>query len=78
MSILFRRLSALGLPIGTLTPAAQSSDLPAAAPAAHIARAALEGIAFQVADVLTAMESDSVASNLQNFGSTAAPVPTTS
>jgi glycerol kinase len=27
--------------------------------AAHIARAALEGIAFQVADILTAMESDS-------------------
>ena len=27
--------------------------------AAHIARAALEGIAFQVADLLTAMESDS-------------------
>ncbi len=39
-------------------PAASSAGLTRGATAAHIARAALEGIAFQVADLLRAMEDD--------------------
>ena len=42
----------------------------------HIARAALEGIAFQVNDVIAAMERDA-GTKLRSFVSTAAPVPTT-
>ena len=41
---------------GTPTRAARSSASRAARPRGHIARAALEGIAFQIADVLEAME----------------------
>ena len=42
----------------------------------HIARAVLEGIAFQVNDVIAAMERDA-GTKLRSFVSTAAPVPTT-
>jgi glycerol kinase len=41
------------------------SGLTRGSTAAHIARAALEGIAFQVADVLSAMEADSSGSNIK-------------
>jgi glycerol kinase len=52
-------LPASAAPTGTLTRAARSWALRAAQTAGHIARAALESIAYQTADVLEAMQSDS-------------------
>ena len=53
-----RRSPASARRTGIRTRAARSSASRAARPAAHIARAALESIAFQVADVLDAMAAD--------------------
>ncbi len=72
-----RRSSASARRTGTLTPAARSSASPAARPPAHIARAAVESMAFQTRDVLDAMQQDAGMRADRAARSTAAPRSTT-
>ena len=58
----FRPSPASARPSGTRPPAARSSGLTRGSTGGHVARATLEGIAFQVADLTTAMEADTGAS----------------
>ena len=67
----------LGAPTGTNMRAARITGLTRGTTAGHIARAALEGIAFQVADVLEVMKEDSDIP-VTNCASMAAPPPTIS
>ena len=72
-----RRSPASARRTGIRTRAARSSASRAARRPAHIARAALESIAFQVADLLDAMQADAGIAAAPSCASTAARRPTT-